>query len=401
VNILFFTAVAAARYGGPVAWTRRLAETLRDLGHRVFVLTWGPAEAGVLVDHEGRPSLPWGPDAHQVPLTEAARRVPFLGFWGTMASTARAGRRLLDREEIDVIHTLNVYEAFSASLARGGGRQALVLTLHGDYVTEQNERWKNRWRRRLHLPLEQAGLRACQAVTTSSAWLRDRLEQPLRGRRVEIIPNGIAVPSRDRVPTGRADLGLPEGRRIVLCLNSLYAPYRRRGLELLIQAAPRVLERVPDVLFVVAGGVNDPRRDGELVAWARQQAAGLPFHFTGYRRRPPQDLMEVADLYVHPSFLDNSPTAVLEAMALAKPIVATRIGGIPELIADGETGLLSRPEPPALADALVRLLSDRHLAQALGTQARRAAVHTFSWTTVGERFVELYRELAGRPPRSP
>ncbi len=382
MNVLLYSSAPALRRGGVAGWSRQLVTTLSGMGHTVHVLTWGrtPPHAAS-----------WGPNLHFQPLNPRLLRVPVVGFWTTLWQAAGAGRKVIEEAGTEVIQTTGVYEAYGASLARGSGRAALVLSIHGDFAVEQGEWWKSRWRRRLYLPLERRAFDACQVVSTSSAWLQERLEGRQRGR-TAVIPNGIALEGGEAVAASRTALGLPEDGKIVLSLNSLYAPYRQRGLKLLIQAAPAILARVPGALFLVAGGVTEPERDAKLVAWAQEQARGLPFTFTGYRQRSPRDLMEAADLYVHPSFLDNSPTAVLEAMALGKPVVATDVGGIPELIADGETGLLVPPEPEALAQAVVRLLEDKPYAEALGRQAREVAQRSFRWNRVGEQFVELYEE---------
>jgi glycosyltransferase involved in cell wall biosynthesis len=173
-------------------------------------------------------------------------------------------------------------------------------------------------------------------------------------------------------------------------LNNLYTFHRRQGLKLLIAAAPAILERFPRARFLVVGGVNDPVRDAESLAWARREAGALPFLFTGYRPEQPYELLAAADVYLHPSFLDNSPTSVMEAMVLSRPIVATLVGGIPEIIADGETGLLVSLEPAALAGAVIRLLEDPVWARSLAERARQEALRSFSWSRIGEQFAALY-----------
>jgi glycosyltransferase involved in cell wall biosynthesis len=308
-------------------------------------------------------------------------------------SAARVGRRLTEQLDIQVIHAVSAYEAFSAALARGAGPAAIVLSIHGDLVTEQNQRWKSRWRRRFYLPFERAAFRKSDAVTTSSRWLQGRLAAQIDQTRADVIPNGIAVSLGEASAVSRQALGLPENRTVVLTVNNLYAPYRRQGLALLAAAAPSVVERIPDVLFVVAGGVNDPARDSASLAWAHSLTQGLPFLFTGYRPRSPADLMAAADVYVHSSTLDNSPTAVLEAMALGKPIVSTAVGGIPEIVSHEQTGLLVPLDPSALASATVRLLEDRPFARALGEKARERTLSEFTWTRTGQAFTELYQQV--------
>ena len=394
MNVLFYSALPTARHGGVARWTHEMVTTLKSMGHRVHVLTWGqsaPARLPLGEERAGNGEA-WGPDLHFISLDPRISRLPLLRFWLPLLSAARVGRRLIEQLDIQVIHTVAVYEAFSAALARGAGPAAIVLSIHGDFVAEQNQRWKSRWRRRFYLPFERVALRNCDAVTTSSRWLHGRLAAQIGQTRAVVIPNGIAV-SLGASGANRQVLGLPEDRTIVLTVNNLYAPYRRRGLALLAAAAPSVVERIPDVLFVVAGGVNDPVRDSASLEWAHELTQGLPFLFTGYRPRSPADLMAAADLYVHSSALDNSPTAVLEAMALGKPIVSTAVGGIPEIVSHEQTGLLVPLDSRALASATVRLLEDRPFALTLGQKARERALSEFTWARTGQQFTELYQQV--------
>jgi len=415
MNVLFFSALPMARHGGVVRWMQQMVTTLRGMGHRVHGLTWGyagreTAAGGVRM----RPLRPagqeigqsteqmerntwgteqsWEPDFHFLPVDPRVARVPLLRFWGPLFAAAQAGRSLIEEQRIQVVHCVAVYEAFSALLARGSGPAAVVLSIHGDYVTEMGQRRSSRLRRRLFLPAERRAFRGCDAVTTSSRWLRARLAAQIGSTRAAVIPNGIALPAEASLP-GRRALELPEDRPVVLTVNNLYAPYRREGLAILAAAAPSIVERVPDVLFVVAGGVNHPERDRASLQWAQELTRGLPFHFTGYRPQSPADLMAAADLYLHSSALDNSPTAVLEAMALGKPVIATDVGGIPELVSDGETGLLVPLDAGALASATLRLLMDPALARSLGQRARARVRAEFTWARTGERFTELYEQV--------
>lgn len=391
MNVLFYSALPTARHGGVVRWMQQMGETLRAMGHRAHVLTWSSDPGRLATLNRDA----WGPDLHVAQVDPRLSRLPLLRFWGPLFASARAGSRLIEEQEIQVVHCVAVYEAYSALMARGSSSAAVVLSVHGDFVAEMAERRSSRLRRRLYYPAERRALRHCDAVTTSSRWLRDRLAAHFGSTQATVIPNGIALPPPESRAPDRQALGLPEHRPIVLTVNNLHAPYRRLGLELLIAAAPAIVERVPDVLFVVAGGVNDPRRDAASLQWAQDLARGLPFQFTGYRPQSPSDLMAVADLYLHASALDNSPTAVLEAMVLSRPVVATGVGGIPELISDGETGLLVPMEAGALAAAATRLLCDRMLAESLGRRAGERAHTEFGWARAGERFTELYEQLVG------
>ena len=105
-------------------------------------------------------------------------------------------------------------------------------------------------------------------------------------------------------------------------------------------------------------------------------------------------LLAQARLLVLPSRYENFPLSLLEAMSCAVPVVTTRVGGIPEMVADGETGLLVAPgDPEALAAALRRLVGDPALARRLGDAGRRAIETTYSWEAVATRIVDLYGEV--------
>jgi glycosyltransferase involved in cell wall biosynthesis len=115
--------------------------------------------------------------------------------------------------------------------------------------------------------------------------------------------------------------------------------------------------------------------------------------FAGYRPDATALLAEL-DVFVLPSWVEGLPIVVLEAMAQRKPVVATPVGGTPELVADGETGLLVPPrDPEALAAALRRLLEDPDLARRLGEAGRARVAERFTAAQQTRRVLELYDEL--------
>src|SRR5262249_26791365 len=112
-----------------------------------------------------------------------------------------------------------------------------------------------------------------------------------------------------------------------------------------------------------------------------------------------------ADVYVVPSIrdqggnVDGLPNVLLESMAAARPIVASRVAGIPEVVTDGEHGLLiPERDPDALAVAITGLLDDRALAQRLGAAARRRILDELTWDATAERFEAVYRQAVSRMP---
>jgi glycosyltransferase involved in cell wall biosynthesis len=133
--------------------------------------------------------------------------------------------------------------------------------------------------------------------------------------------------------------------------------------------------------------------EGELADQAR--AGGVDARFHGFVRDMRARLAQV-DVLVQPSRADNLPLAILEAMASGIPVVGTRVGGIPELVVDGETGLVVEPDDPAaLAAALDSLARSPQRRHELGERGRERAAEHFSAEGVARRTVALYEELCG------
>jgi glycosyltransferase involved in cell wall biosynthesis len=161
----------------------------------------------------------------------------------------------------------------------------------------------------------------------------------------------------------------------------------QKGQRTLVEAAPLVLERHPDARFVIVG-------DGELRDELEQLARGLPFEFRGLRDDVPAQLAEM-DVFAFPSLFEGLCLAVIEAQAAGVPVVATPVGGIPENVRDGETGLLVPPrDPAALAAAINALLSDPERARRLAERARPRVFGRYAREKMVERTLALY----GAPP---
>ena len=151
----------------------------------------------------------------------------------------------------------------------------------------------------------------------------------------------------------------------------------------LVDAAPAILERFPDVRFVVVG-------DGPLHAELERRAGGLPFEFTGAREDVPE-LLAGFDVFVFPSRFEGLCLAVIEAQAAGVPVVATPVGGIRETVVDGETGLLVPVgDRTGLAEAVGRLLDDPELAARLAAEARRRVRDRYSVERMVEETLRLY-----------
>ncbi len=209
---------------------------------------------------------------------------------------------------------------------------------------------------------------------------------------VRVLHNGIdgarlaraaADGARVRRELGIGDREFVIGTAVVLS--------EQKGVRYLLDAAATVLADDPAVRFVIAG--DGPLR-GELVASAEARGFGDRVLFPGYRNDVP-DLISAFDVYALPSLWEGLPLALLEALALETPIVATTVGGNPEIVEDGVNGFLVPPrDPVALADALRRLRADHDLRR-IGTANRAKFDREFRVEVMVERHQALYADLVG------
>jgi glycosyltransferase involved in cell wall biosynthesis len=166
-----------------------------------------------------------------------------------------------------------------------------------------------------------------------------------------------------------------------------------KGPEVLMKAMPKVLSRHPHARFVLVG-------DGPLRDRLQQMACDLGIHhgvqLLGIRHDVPQ-IMRDAAIFVRPSSLEGMPLSVLEAMATGLPVVATPVGGTPEVLRDDVHGyLVPVGDSQVLADALIKLLDDRFLAEEMGHRGRELVVSNYSWDAAVNQTERVYFEEVSR-----
>jgi glycosyltransferase involved in cell wall biosynthesis len=213
--------------------------------------------------------------------------------------------------------------------------------------------------------------------------------------RIDVVHDGVNITAIDKQPEidAHAAFWLPHGAPLVVNVAAL-APHK--GQRHLVAAAARVVRRIPDARFVILG-------EGELREPLERQVRdlGLERHVSlpGFRTDV-IGLLKTVDLFVMSSVTEGLGSAVLEAMACRRAVVATRAGGLPEAVDDGRTGLLVPPQDEAaLADAIVRVLEDAALRRALGEAGRARVESEFGVDRLVEKTLEVYeRRLAEARP---
>ncbi len=210
--------------------------------------------------------------------------------------------------------------------------------------------------------------------------------------KVSTIYNGIVVESSAAFDESALmnDIGLQMGDRIIITAGRLH---RQKGYDLLLQALSVVLAAFPGVKLLILGAGDEEKNLKKL---ARSLELSEKVLFLGLR--PDVDrLLQCCEMFVLSSRWEGFPNVLLEAMAAGKPVVATAVGGVPELVVDGVTGILVPPEDtPALADAINRLLLDVMRAKALGAAGKERVRQGFSMDAVIAKTEALYHELLTR-----
>ena len=228
------------------------------------------------------------------------------------------------------------------------------------------------------LRTQRLAYRAAHAVVANSSAARDQLEREgVPADRLRLIANGLDA-GRFAPATPRSTI-----RRIVMVAN--LRP--EKGQDTLLAAAPHILQRYPDASFTFVG--EGPRREA-LETLTRALGITERVRFLGESRDVAPILAE-HDLFVLPSRSEAFPNALIEAMATALPVVATAVGGIPEVVRPGINGRLVQPDDVgALADAVLALMDDPAAAAALGRAARADVVRHYTIDRMVERFEQLY-----------
>jgi glycosyltransferase involved in cell wall biosynthesis len=287
--------------------------------------------------------------------------------------------RLLREQHIQIIHAHEFDAIVHGAMAAAIAGVPMIGTIHGKHYY-----WE-KWSRRLayRLVSRYAGLVAV------SEDLRQFVIQRvgIRPGRISLIYNGVNPTPHIAVAEQRqcrSDIGINVEDQVVGVVGSLYPV---KGHKYLIQAAVEVTKACPSVKFLLIGR-------GELETVLKDQVKQLDmehyFRFLGLRNDVPR-LLSIMDVFVLPSLSEGLSVALLEAMAAAKPVVATRVGGNPEIVQDGQTGVLVPSEDSkSLAKALISILSDGLKSRTMGLNGLRRVQECFTTNVMVENYRRLY-----------
>lgn len=286
-------------------------------------------------------------------------------------------RRLIKQGGVDVVSTHSSVDSWLASTAARlrFPRPAIVRTRH------------------LALPARGwLTYRLPDRIVTVSEFVRRYLVEgrSLLSEKVVAVPTGVDLerfrPAEDPAPL-REELGIPLKAKVVITVAVLRRP---KGHHVILEAAKRILAKEPEALFLFVGDGPQQRNLERAIA---QLGLGDHVGLLGLRDDVPR-ILASADLYVTAAFHEALGQATIEAMAAGLPVVGTRVGGVPELVLNGETGLLVPPgDADALASAILELLADPERAKAMGQRGRDHVVERFSLEKMVGSMEALYLSL--------
>jgi glycosyltransferase involved in cell wall biosynthesis len=380
VNVLIVVPWDQTR-GGVATVVNNLAKHLVQNGHGVHFLHPGDAERPQpKTTRAGFPGYQLnlrGPVVARRPLVSAT------AFWLHLPATLLRLRKLLRRHRIKVVsihYPLPSFLYFALCRLLFGVR--VVVSAHGaDLMPDGRCAPRYPWSTRLLL-------RACDRVTAPSRNYLESVLDAFPRLRHKAVPvhNGIDL---TEFGGDHCDVGMAPREDFLL---NIAAHNTKKGIDTLLQAMSIARSRRPDLKLVQVG--DGPLRR-EMEALAERLGLEESVRFLGTQELPAvRRLLGQCAAFVLPSRSEPFGIVLLEAMACGKAVVASRVGGIPEFVVDGESGYLVPPDDPqALADAICRVVAEETARHRLGMAGKKAVVARFTHEHMGARFESIFRDL--------
>jgi glycosyltransferase involved in cell wall biosynthesis len=325
----------------------------------------------------------------RIPLTEYS--VSTFRSVSAVRQQARLARHIR-RRDVQIVHAYNFYgNVFAIPPARLVAPVTIAsIRDRAPYLTTMQKR------------VQRYACQFADCILVNADAVKDWLiDDGYDSSKISVIRNGVDLARFDNPPAPvalRRQLRVADDTPLVGVISRLT---RLKGLEHFLEAAAMIQARVPNVRFLVVGETSpmDQGYLGDLQRYAERCGVAPYVSFTGLRTDVPAVLASLT-VSVMPSLNEALSNVVLESMASGAPTVATAVGGTPEAVVDGVTGLLVPPaESSAIADAVVRLLTDAPLAQQLGRAGRAHIADHFSVRRMVRSTEDLYTELLERKAR--
>jgi N-acetyl-alpha-D-glucosaminyl L-malate synthase BshA len=372
-------------YGGSGVVATELGIELAALGHEVHFISY--SQPFRLNGREG------GIFYHEVPVSS----YPLFEFPPYDLALASRMAEVAEFNQLDLLHVhYAIPHSVSALLARQmlasrGRRLPFVTTLHGTDITLVGLD-------RSYLPITRYSIQESDGVTSISNYLKEKTVESFDvTNAIEVVTNfvncDVYTPICDETQRADARRRIAAQHEAILMHLSNFRPVKR--VVDVVKIFARIAKQIPAQLVLIGDGP-----DRSAAEWlAHDLGIQSRVHFLGKQERV-NELLPLADLLLMPSELESFGLAALEAMACKVPSIATRVGGVPELIDDGETGLLYKVgDVDGMAEGALSLLQAPDRLNAMREAARRTAQKRFCASLVVPQYVRYYEQVLGQAPR--
>lgn len=308
-------------------------------------------------------------------------------FASGTASATRALQRLILKERISLAHANSIIN-MHAAIAAGRSRIPFVLTVREMLPDRGINRNYIKW----------ICSKAAAVITVSSAVKERLLAAGADGTRMSVIHNGIDILEHNscRREELRSEWKIPKGAKVAGIVGTVA---EMKGHHVLLAAAELLASKMPGLYVVIIGEPQDDSIEyaERISAQAESPALKGRVVFAG-RRRDARQCMSAFDIYAQPSVRDDSlPRTVLEAMAAGTPVAGSRVGGIPEMVRDGITGVITEPgDAEALADVIEKLLSNDELRASMGVAALEEVKQNFDCAAHAGKVMDVYDSVLNK-----
>lgn len=295
-----------------------------------------------------------------------------------LASRSCVKELLKSRIEFDLLHAHFLCNGFVGATLKNLSGKPFILTAHGGDVYDLP--FRNDWYKALaRFVLAEAD----QIITVSRFNAEKLLSLGVSSNKLHVIPNGYDEKLFKPIPMykARRELGLPLNKKMLLSVGNLVDV---KGHTYLIDAMQFVLKKRNDIILIIVGDgvlrenlekkVRDLGLNGKILFVRRVEHRKIPIW------------MNACDVFVLPSLKESFGVVLIEAMACGKPVVGTRVGGIPEIVRRDDVGILVKPvHPKSLSDGILEALDRKWVSKTITNYARQ-----FSWTTVVKHILKVY-----------
>lgn len=293
-------------------------------------------------------------------------------------------RQFIKANHIDIVHTHGYKSNFYALCATLFQHIPLVATCHPWIISNR--------RGKIYSDLDRIVLRKFNRVVSISDYVRQSLlNAGIPDRKITSVENGISVKCFNKTYAKellRNEFDIPYKAKVICSVGRFSL---EKGHRVLLDAAKRVINTFPDTYFILAG-------EGFLLNGLKRYAEKLRIehriYFPGYVKDIPK-LLSAIDIFVLPSFTEGMPMSLLEAMAAKRPVIATNVGSIPDLIDHERTGLLVKPgDSGSLANAIRELMNNDFKARNLAKRAYKMVLTKYTSERMAQKYIDIYNSFS-------